>query len=295
MGMRSALLTPLNSKGRVIGTLSLSSQRAGAYRPREQVILERLARLIAPAVENARLYEETRIEKERAAAALAQLKTVMEGLEAGKEALRREMLLKEEIHHRVKNNLQVISSLLYLQSTDVTDQATLDILRESRSRIKSIALVHEKLHMSEDLEKLDFAEYASDLLTDLFGTYGAHQKDIMVHTHIEDTFLGIDTAIPCGLIINELTSNALKHAFPDGMKGEVWIDLCPLRDKTYTLVVRDNGVGLPQGFSLDKTKSLGLKLVRDLTKQLDGKMEIETGHGTMFHITFNELQYKGRW
>jgi two-component sensor histidine kinase len=205
------------------------------------------------------------------------------------------MLLKEEIHHRVKNNLQVISSLLYLQSINVTEQATLDVLRESRSRVKSIALVHEKLHMSEDSEKLDFTEYPTDLLADLFGAYGAYQRGVTVNAQIKDIFLGIDTAIPCGLIINELASNALKHAFPDGMKGEVWIELYPLRDRTYTLVVRDNGVGLPLGFSLENTKSLGLKLVRDLTQQLDGKMEIETGNGSLFHITFKELLYKERW
>jgi two-component sensor histidine kinase len=295
MGIRSVLLTPLNSKGEVIGTLGLSSRRIGAYGPRERAILERLAHLIAPAVANAQLYEETRIEKERAAAARDQLKTVLEGLEAGKEALRREMLLKEEIHHRVKNNLQVISSLLYLQSTNVTDQTTRDILRESRSRIKSIALVHEKLHLSEDSERLDFTEYATDLLTDLFVTYGAYQRGIMVHTQIKDIFLGIDTAIPCGLIINELVSNPLKHAFADGMRGEEWIELRQLRDKTYALVVRDNGVGLPQGFSVESAKSLGLKLVRDLTQQLDGKMKIETGNGAMFHIAFKELLYKERW
>jgi two-component sensor histidine kinase len=117
----------------------------------------------------------------------------------------------------------------------------------------------------------------------------------MAHTQIKNIFLGVDTAIPCGLIINELTSNALKHAFPDGMKGEVWIELRPLGDKAYTLVVQDNGVGLPKGFSLENTKSLGLKLVQDLTKQLDGEMEIETNNGTMFRSTFEELLYKERW
>jgi two-component sensor histidine kinase len=149
--------------------------------------------------------------------------------------------------------------------------------------------------MSEDSERLDFTRYAADLLADLFGTYGAYQRGIKIHTQIKDVFLGVDTAIPCGLIINELASNALKHAFPDGMKGEVWIELSPLRDRDYALVVRDNGVGLPPDFCLENTKSLGLKLVRDLTQQLEGRMEIRTGNGTAFHIAFKELLHKGRW
>ena len=210
-----------------------------------------------------------------------------------REALRREMLL-EEIHHRVKNNLQVISSLLFLQSLNMTDQNTLEILKDSQSRVKSIALVHEKLYRSEDLERLNFDEYACDLVADLLRTYEVYQHDVVVHTDIKDISLGIDTATPCGLIINELVSNALKHAFPGGRKWELWIEFHPLRGM-YALTVRNNGVGLPQGFDLEKSKSLGLKLVRDLTKQLEGQVEVDTGKGTAFHITFKELQYKERW
>jgi PAS domain S-box-containing protein len=205
---------------------------------------------------------------------------------------RRETLLKE-IHHRVKNNLQVISSLLYLQSTYITEQATLEILTESQSRIKSIALIHEKLYRSNDLEKLDFTEYVRDLLTDLIRTYKV-QQSVAVHTSIEGTRLGIDTAIPCGLILNELVSNAFKHAFPPGTPGAVWIDLQPAQDKKYVLTVRDNGAGLPKDFDWRKSKSLGLKLVTDLTKQLDGTVEVRSDGGTTFSITFAELQYKER-
>jgi PAS domain S-box-containing protein len=140
-----------------------------------------------------------------------------------RQALQREMLLKEEVHHRVKNNLQMINSLLYLQSAGIADQTTQEILRESQSRVKSIALVHEKLYQLEDTEKVDFAEYATDLVADLLRAYGVSRQNIQVRTDIRDTFLGIDTAVPCGLIINELVSNVFKHAFVDGVEPKVWI------------------------------------------------------------------------
>ncbi|MBI1868383.1 MAG: PAS domain S-box protein [Methylocystis sp.] len=210
-----------------------------------------------------------------------------------REALRREMLLKE-IHHRVKNNLQVISSLLFLQSTNVTDENTLQSLEESQSRVKSIALIHEKLYRSEDLERLDFAEYVRDLVADLLRTYRVHQEGAAFHTDIGDIHLGIDTAIPCGLIITELVTNALKHAFPAGAPGDVWITLKASETQTYVLTVRDNGVGLPADVDWRRSKSLGLKLVTDLTKQLEGTIEVSVAAGTTFAVTFKELKYKER-
>jgi PAS domain S-box-containing protein len=210
-----------------------------------------------------------------------------------REALRRETLLKE-IHHRVKNNLQVISSLLFLQSADISDPNTLQSLEESQSRVKSIALIHEKLYKSEDLERLDFAEYVRDLLAHLLRTYRVRPEGAVFHTDIEDIRLGIDTAIPCGLIITELVTNALKHAFTEGFRGEVWISLHSSEEQTYVLSVRDNGVGLPLALDWRRSKSLGLKLIMDLTKQLDGRIEVSSSSGTKFTITFKELQYKER-
>jgi PAS domain S-box-containing protein len=234
------------------------------------------------------------VEIERGRLVLGVVRDVTERKQAEVEAReRREMLLKE-IHHRVKNNLQVISSLLYIQSTYVSDPGTLEILTESQNRVKSIALIHEKLYRSEDLEKLDFSDYVRDLLADLIRTYQVEPGSIAVHTHIESSPLGIDTAIPCGLILNELVSNAFKHAFPTGGAGEVWIDLRPAADERYELSVRDDGVGLPESFDWQKSNSLGLKLVTDLTKLLDGKVEVRSGAGTTFVITFTELQYKER-
>jgi PAS domain S-box-containing protein len=206
----------------------------------------------------------------------------------------REMYIRE-IHHRIKNNLQVISSLLFLQSTHTADPNILGILKESQSRVRSIALIHEKLYRSTELSKLYFAEYVRDLVTDLFRTYGITQKALNVTTTVEDVYLDVDTAIPCGLIINELVSNVLKHAFPEGSRGEVMVDLRPIGVKEYRLMVSDNGVGLPTDFEVSRSNSLGLKLVGDLTHQLDGSLDVRSGPaGTIFSITFKELQYKER-
>jgi PAS domain S-box-containing protein len=209
------------------------------------------------------------------------------------EALRREMLLKE-IHHRVKNNLQVISSLLYLQSNSISDHGTMQRLQESQSRVKSIALIHEKLYRSTDLENLDFAEYVCDLVSELQRTYQTYHQSVTVQTEIAEVRLGIDTAVPCGLIINELVSNALKHGFPPGRGGQVAVTLRPAAERTYLLTVRDNGVGFPRGFDWRQSKSLGLNLVCDLTKQLEGHVEVHSDGGTAFEIRFAELQYKDR-
>jgi PAS domain S-box-containing protein len=210
-----------------------------------------------------------------------------------REALRREMLLKE-IHHRVKNNLQVISSLLFLQSANISDPNTLQSLEESQSRVKAIALIHEKLYGSADLERLDFAEYVRDLLSDLLHTYRVAEERIAFHTDIGEIRFGIDTAIPCGLIITELVTNALTHAFPDGSRGDVWISLNSSEAQTYVLSVRDNGVGLPADLDWRRSKSLGLKLVSDLTKQLEGTIRAVSAEGTAFTIAFRELRYKER-
>ena len=203
------------------------------------------------------------------------------------EALRREILLKE-IHHRVKNNLQVISSLLFLQSSYITDEKTLEILRESQNRVKSIALIHEKLYRSSDLAKLDFGEYVRDLTNDLFRTYSVNQEAVVLNTDIDDVFLQIDTAIPCGLIINELISNAFKHAFPPGRQGQVDLSLTR-SDDDYLLTVRDNGVGMSGGFDWRKSKSFGLRLVMDLTKQMDGTVDLDTSDGAKFSINFKDV------
>jgi two-component sensor histidine kinase len=198
----------------------------------------------------------------------------------------KEVLLKE-IHHRVKNNLQVISSLLYLQSKNVRDKETFGILQESHSRVRSMVLVHERLYQSPDLARVDFAEYVRSLANHLFRSYGINTNVIQLKINSDDVLLGVDTAIPCGLILNELVSNALKHAFPDGKEGEVRIEL-RADEGQLTLVVSDNGVGFPQDLDFRDTGSLGLQLVNTLVEQIEGTIELDRNDGTAFMITFTE-------
>jgi two-component sensor histidine kinase/PAS domain-containing protein len=198
----------------------------------------------------------------------------------------KEVLLKE-IHHRVKNNLQIISSLLSLQTANHDSDPTA-ALRESQDRIRSMALIHEKLYRSVDMARVDFRDYVEGLTAGLQRSYfpgpGAR-----VFVDVEDILLNIDLAIPCGLIVNELVSNSLKHAFRDGREGEIRVALA--RDgHNYILTVIDNGPGLPPGVDYRNTPSLGLQLVNLLAGQLDGTVELDCSRGTRFKITFAEIE-----
>lgn len=196
----------------------------------------------------------------------------------------KEMLLKE-IHHRVKNNLQVITSLLNLQSQYIKDKKTADIFKESQNRIKTMALIHEKLYQSKDLARIDFSEYISNLTRYLFQSYGVNASIIDLKINVDNVLLDVDMAIPCGLIINELISNSLKYAFPPGEKGEIGIDFNTKNNK-FILIVWDNGIGIPDNIDFQNTESLGLQLVCILTEQLGGTIELNKSLGTKFKITF---------
>lgn len=195
----------------------------------------------------------------------------------------KEVLLKE-IHHRVKNNLQIISSLLNLQSGYVDDVRTLEMFKESQSRIQSMALIHEKLYRSGDLAQVDFADYIENLVHFLTRSYSP--GGITVSLDIKKVFFSLDTSIPCGLIVSELVSNAFKYAFPDGRTGEVYVRLEPVDTVRYRLTVGDNGVGFPKDIDFRQTDSLGLQLVTTLTDQIDGEIELDRSSGTAFHIVF---------
>lgn len=204
----------------------------------------------------------------------------------------KEMLLKE-IHHRVKNNLMIISSLLDLQSSYIKDKASRNIFMESQNRARSMALIHERLYQSTDLKRIDFGEYIQSLSTELFNTYAGDFGLIELKINVEDVMLDINTAIPLGLIVNELLTNSLKHAFPEGMKGEINVDFHK-QDDHYQFTVKDNGVGFPFDLDFQNTDSLGLQIVNSLTQQIDGKIELNRSHGTEFKITFKELKYQER-
>jgi PAS domain S-box-containing protein len=203
----------------------------------------------------------------------------------------KEALLKE-VYHRVKNNMQIISSLLNLQIANVQGEESKDILKDSQSRIKSMAMIHEKLYMSKDLSHINFKEYVEHLVTDIFYTYGIKVGSINPILRIENIELNMETAIPLGLIINEIVINSLKFAFPQG-KGSIKI-IFKSFNSTLSLTVADDGIGIPENIDYQKTDSLGLQLVTNLVDQLNGEISLETKQGTKFNITFKELEYKKR-
>jgi PAS domain S-box-containing protein len=196
----------------------------------------------------------------------------------------KEMLLKE-IHHRVKNNLQVISSLLNLQSNSIESKETRELVRESQNRVRSMALIHEKLYQSESLAQVQFAEYLRNLTRDLFRSYSAGGVGLKLQA--EEIPLDVDTAIPCGLIINELVSNALKYAFPAGRTGDLHISFLKISRERCAMTVTDNGVGLPADIDVKNPKTLGLQLVNMLVNQLHGTLDVVTDGGTTFMVTFS--------
>ncbi|WP_392480799.1 PAS domain-containing protein [Nostoc sp. C110] len=203
-----------------------------------------------------------------------------------KASLKEKEVLLKEIHHRVKNNLGIVSSLLQMQCRRTQDPVVTSVLRDSQNRIASIALVHEKLYRSEDLADIDFAQYIPDLTTHLFDSYNVNSSQIHLKIQVDDASLDIETAIPCGLIINELVSNALKYAFVGNIRGEIEVKFYQESESILTLIIRDNGIGLPENFDSKKAKTLGINLVQGLVKQLRGKLEIESHQGTQFKITF---------
>ena len=209
-----------------------------------------------------------------------------------KAALKEKEMLLREIHHRVKNNMQIISSLLNLQAKYIGDKRVSILLRESHDRIKTMALIHERLYQSGDIARVDFADYIRNLTGQMFSSYGISSEAVKLDINIKDFFPDINTAVPCGLIIHELVSNSLKYAFPDGRGGKIAIKLYSDKDNKLTLIIRDNGIGFPVSLEFRNTDSLGLQLVNTLVRQLDGRIELDRSDGTAFRIEFEEAKEK---
>jgi two-component sensor histidine kinase len=209
-----------------------------------------------------------------------------------KDSLKEKEMLLREIHHRVKNNMQVILSLLSIQSKHVMSPDDAVLFRESQDRIRAMALVHEELYASKDLSHVDLREYVSNLTRYLFRSCNVDANRIFLATDVRDVDMGINTAIPCGLVINELVSNALKHAFPEGRKGEIRVSLTRPPGGDYELSVGDNGVGIPENLDFMSATTMGLQLVRGLVEQqLGGKIVLDGTSGTEFRISFREPVY----
>ncbi|MCZ7397569.1 MAG: PAS domain S-box protein [Candidatus Methanoperedens sp.] len=208
-----------------------------------------------------------------------------------KSSLKEKETLLKEIHHRVKNNMQIVSSLLDHQAQYIKDKNVIDIFTESQNRILSMSLVHEKLYQSEDLAKIDFYNYINDLVANLFQSYAANSGKITLNISIENIQIDIDLAIPCGLIANELITNSLKYAFPEGTEGEIKIAFRKKEENMLEFVISDDGIGLPKDLDFRKTESLGLHLVTILAEnQLHGEINLIRGKGTEFQIKFRGIK-----
>jgi len=263
VAVRRFLAVPVTLEGRAVGQLALANPGRD-YIERDLRLVKYLAKFYAMALQHKR-------SQERLYATLRE----------------KEVLLRE-IHHRVKNNLQVISSLLNLQAASLSDPQALEMLKESQNRVRSMALVHDQLHRSRDLSRIGFREYVTNLCASLFSSYGVDSARIALRVDVEDIALPIDAAIPCGLIVHELVSNSLKHAFPGERRGEIFIRLKSQPPRGTVLTVADNGIGLPESVDVATANSLGLRLVRILAGQIEAPVRQRSGGGTAFEIELPE-------
>ncbi|HEV7868471.1 MAG TPA: sensor histidine kinase, partial [Chthoniobacteraceae bacterium] len=196
--------------------------------------------------------------------------------------------LLKEVHHRVKNNLQVISSLLSLQSGYIKDPVALQVFTESRNRVRSMALIHEKLYQSQDLSRIDFEDYIKAVSSGLLATFAGRSSSIRISVDVDRVMLPVDSAVPCGLIVNELVTNCFKYAFAGTETGEICVSMKRIDAAQLRLSVSDNGVGFPKDLDFRNTESLGMQLVTTLADQLDGTVALKNGCGTTFEISFPE-------
>lgn len=286
-GQRSALAAvPLAVKGRVLGGMGLSFDKPQVFSEEDRAFILAIARQCAQALERARLYDEAQQEIATRKETEAQLKTLL---------AEKEVLLKE-VHHRVKNNLQAVSNLLYLQATYISDPQVQEMFRDVQNRIKSIAMIHEKLYQTKDLARINFAEYIAMLVTHLIHSYKIDPEKINLNLAVDNMPLDVDTAMPLGVIINELVTNVLKHAFPAGQRrpgaedrpDEIGIELKVEGEGQFLLSVSDNGIGLPEELDVLNAPSVGLQLVNMLAGYMQGAIEVEQSAGTTFRIKFGD-------
>lgn len=211
-----------------------------------------------------------------------------------KKSLQEKEVLLKEINHRLKNNLLVIATLLELQAERLEDRATIQLFEDTQQRIHSMALIHEKLFQSPDLAKVNFGNYLRVLAEEIAYSYNFYQRNIELKLSLQSVELNLETANPCGLIVNELLVNTVKHAFPAGRSGIVWLKLEKNYQNLMTLIVEDNGIGFPSNLDFRTSESLGLQLVNTLTEQIEGELQLKRHPTTLFKLTFSELKYKNR-
>jgi len=287
IGMRSLISVPLLRDGAWATTLVVAAARPRTWQDHEIALVKLAAERVWSWVEHLRVLAELREQSVREAEQVTESRVLRarQG-ELARNLKEREVLL-QEIHHRVKNNLQVISSLINMQVRKLEAGSSRDALEQCQTRVLAIALIHEKLYQSKDYSEVHFAEYARSLAASVFHALGVSETQVTLELAIDDVPLGVDRAIPCGLLLNELITNALKHAFPGGRTGTVRVELTRCTGDRLRLVVRDNGVGLPAGVDVQRTGSLGLQLVTTLAEQLEATLEISGEGGATFQLTFS--------
>ncbi|MEL6495117.1 MAG: AAA family ATPase [Cyanobacteria bacterium J06623_7] len=274
---KSVLCCPMSCQNKLQGIIYLeNSSIEGAFTAQKLSVLQALLSQVSISIVNARLY-----------------KDLEEHASVQKSLKQKEILLKE-IHHRVKNNLFVVSSLLDFQSNYVEDPEVLKLLENCQNRITAMAMVHQHLYGNSELDTINFAQYIESLLDNLAYSLGSQERNINLILDLEPIELNIESANPCGLIVNELVSNALEHGFSDRDRGNIWLKLKHNVDEQIVLTIEDDGVGFKPGKNLQNSESLGLELVCTLVDQIDGQIELDNSSGTKIEIVFNELDYQSR-
>ncbi|GAB4530728.1 MAG: AAA family ATPase [Pleurocapsa sp.] len=274
---KSILSFPLFVKEELQGILYLENNLiAEIFTSQRLSILKVLIAQVSISIENARLYKN------------------LENHASVKKSLQEKEVLLKEIHHRVKNNLFVVSNLLEMQASYLEDPEVIKIFENSQSRINSMALVHQHLYGNSKLDRIDFNKYISALTDSLYYSQGLEEREIELILDVDPIELNVETANPCGLIINELVSNSIEHGFGDRDQGKIWVCLKQNQTEEIVLTIKDNGVGFPEGKDLQNSDSLGLELVCTLTEQLDGTIELDCTNGTTIAIVFSELNYHSR-
>ncbi len=288
-GFLSMALVPLHDGNNIIGLLQINNKEKDKFTDETISFFESLGSLIGIALSQKITEEKINITNRNLE------KIVEERTIEYLKALKSKETILQEMHHRIKNNLTTISSLLALQAMKLRDRTTRDHLLNAVMRVKSMGILHNKLYRYDDLENIDFKKYLHFLIEEIRNVFSIHKEKIIFNINCDDIILNIDTAIPCGLIINEIIINSIKHGFPENNKGQINISIKQERD-WYFLDIDDNGIGLPPDFEKDKHSNLGMDIIWNLVKQLDGSVTIKSESGLNYSIILKrEIKEEKRW